>query len=69
MPGLRFIGLRANNHVSYNQDHPDYSWMGSLLGIILNYKRDPYVHCYGPLNELNELNIDSSSIYFPTTCT
>ena len=34
------------------------SLLGTILGTILNYKRDPYVHNKG---SLNKANIDSSS--------
>ena len=34
------------------------SLLGHTLGTILDYKRDSYVHYYGPLNEPN---IDSGS--------
>ena len=29
------------------------SYLGIILGTILNCKRDPYVHCSGPLNKAN----------------
>ena len=45
------------------------SSLGTILGTILNYKRDPYVHNKG---SLNEVNIDSSSyiaiLYLLSNC-
>ena len=29
------------------------SLLGKISGTILNYKRDPYVHCLGPLSHAN----------------
>ena len=40
----------VEDHMSYSQYFPDSlmdmgSLLGAILGTILNYKRDPYIHC------------------------
>ena len=45
-------------HMSYSQYFlPNVmdmdSLLGTILGTILNYKRDPYVQYFGPLNKAN----------------
>ena len=51
----------TTSDVSYNQDVLQHlldigSLLGTIMGTILNYSRDPHVHSYGSINKANAIN-------------